>query len=216
MTELEFSDYLRANFKPSKRATSQRRRVHGFGINDADYVTQPTIDGERAMCPAYSAWRHMIERAYCAKLHEKRPTYIGVTVCDEWRSFMAFREWWLINHVDGWELDKDLLSGEREYSPDACIYVPQWLNSFSADRRAARGYWPIGVYFHKRDGKFGAQCQNMLAGKNEHLGYFACPEKAHQAWLRRKLELADEMKPMIDSIDPRIYPRVIQIIHGLK
>lgn len=42
--------------------------------------------------------------------HKKWPSYIGVTVCDEWRSFMKFREWWLENHVDGWQIDKDLLT----------------------------------------------------------------------------------------------------------
>lgn len=186
--------------------------IHGFGINDADYAVFPRVNGGRDNCPAFVTWRGILERCYSDKFHTKNPTYVGVTVCDEWRSFMKFRKWWLENHVDGWELDKDLLTDLRMYSPETCIYVPSWLNTFTIDRGARRGEWPIGVSFEIRRGRFRAQCSNRVLGRNEYLGYFTSPDEAHNAWKSRKMELALDLKPKMDEIDHRIYPRVIEII----
>lgn len=190
--------------------------VHGVGVNDADYVVQPSIGGKQHICPAYRAWKHMLERCYSRKCHTKHKTYIGVVVCDEWRSFMKFREWWLTAHVDGWEIDKDLLSSDRVYSPLSCVYVPGWLNNFTTDSGSKRGTWPIGVDFHAPSGRFRARCRNPISGKLEHLGLFSTPELASNEWMNRKLELALELKQNIDEIDPRIYPRVVEIITNAR
>ena len=191
------------------------RLVYGIGVNDADYVVESIINGRRVRCPAYSAWTGMLERAYSEKHQEKRPTYKGVVVCDEWHSFMSFRKWWVENQVDGWQLDKDLLSDNRIYSLETCIFVPSWLNSFTIDSGAARGEWPIGVYFKKEAGAFTAQCRHPF-GRRESLGYFSTPDEAHAAWLARKLEIANELKHLMDDIDARIFPRVIEIIGRAK
>lgn len=204
----------------SKQNNNAARRggkelVYGVGVNDADYVAEPTINGRRVRCPAYSAWTGMLKRAYSEKYQEKRPTYKGVVVCDEWHSFMSFRHWWLESQVDGWHMDKDVLSDDRIYSPETCIFLPVWLNSFTIDSGAARGEWPIGVCFYRRRGKFKSRCRHPF-GKNEFLGYFSTPDEAHAAWLARKLEIAHELKHLMDDIDARIFPRVIEIISRSK
>ena len=186
--------------------------VQGFGVNDADYVVSSIVDGKRVKCLAYRAWQNMIKRCYSEKYQERWTTYIGVTVCDEWRSFMKFREWWLENHVDGWHLDKDLLTDNRQYSPDSCIYVPAWLNCFNLDSGASRGQCPIGVSYHIRDKSFVSLCCNPKTGRREHLGYFKTKEPARIAWMSRKIELAAQMKADMDAIDKRIYPRAVEII----
>ena len=191
------------------------RLVCGVGVNDADYITQPIIDGKRVRCPAYDAWKGILTRCYSAKHHRRRPTYIGVKVCEEWLGFMAFRKWWVENHVDGWQLDKDLLSDNRIYSPETCIFVPSWLNHFTIDCGAARGEWPIGVYFDRRRRKFESRCRHPF-GKKELRGRFSTPDEAHAAWLARKLEIAHELKHLMDDIDARIFPRVIEIISRSK
>ena len=186
--------------------------ISGSGVNDATYCTQPAIDGKRVMCPAYRAWKNMFKRVYSAKFHASRPTYSDVKVCDGWRSFSNFRSWWLDHHVDGWHIDKDLLSDDGVYSPEACLFVPAWLNLFTTDSGAARGAYQIGVCFHKQSGRFEAKCSNPITKKREHLGLFDTPEAANLAWRTRKLELALELKPKMDSIDLRIYHRVVEII----
>lgn len=186
--------------------------VFGVGINDADYTVHQVVNGKRVMCLAYRAWANMMMRCYSHKYHAMRPTYIGVTVCDDWKSFMAFRSWWLDNHVVGLDLDKDLLTDEGVYSPGACIYVPKWLNNFTASHGAARGDLPIGVCYCKRDEKYIARCNHPF-GKVRNIGRFVTPREAHLAWLSSKLEIAEELKGRMDDIDTRIYPRIVEIIN---
>lgn len=195
---------------------NQMRLVHGFGINDADYAVSPRINGRQSMCAAYSAWKGMIARAYSKKFHARYPTYSGVAVCEEWRSFMRFKAWWIDNHVDGWHLDKDLLTHSRTYSPESCLYVPSWLNLFTIDCGAARGVWPVGVSRDNRTKRFQARCRNPSTGMEEYLGYFGTKEEAHGKWLERKLQIAFEFKVEMDAIDERIYCRVIDIIKECK
>jgi hypothetical protein len=94
----------------------------------------------------------------------------------------------------GKELDKDLLSqGNKIYSPETCVFVDLNVNHFILDRSAKRGDFPIGVSFDKVRGKFQSYCGNPFTGKSSNLGYFDCPEKAHEAWRKRKHELACQL-----------------------
>ena len=186
--------------------------VYGVGVNDADYAVTQCVKGKTVRCQAYRAWSGMLERCYSAKLHERRKTYAGVTVCAEWRSFMSFRSWWAENGVKGWQLDKDLLTDSREYSPESCIYIPAWLNSFTIDCAARRGDLPVGVSLEARNvNKYKARCRHP-SGVSEYLGNYSLPIEAHNAWINRKLGIADELKGEMDKINPRIYQRVIQLI----
>ena len=216
MTKVELSLFIEANY-PISGMGSPRCAVHGVGINDSDYMSQPRVNGKQLRDPAYASWQNMLKRAYGKSTQKCRPTYIGVTVCEEWLLFSAFREWWLANYREGWQLDKDLLSvGNREYRPSACIYIPNRLNNFTADCGASRGELPIGVHIHKQTGKFESGCQNQITGKNVYLGLFDTKDAAHAAWLRYKLSLAIELKPLMDSIDKRIYNNVVTIINSAR
>ena len=216
MTNIELSLHLEANYPISGRGRP-RKLLHGVGANDADYATQPRVNGVPLCDPAYQSWVNMLKRAYDPKCHARYPAYVGVTVCEEWHSFSAFREWWLANYREGWQLDKDMLSvGNREYGPSACIYVPRWLNSFTTDSGALRGELPIGVCLNKQAGKYQARCGNPITEKQHYLGLFNAPEAAHEAWLKRKLELAAQLKHDMDAIDKRIYQNVVKIIKAAE
>ena len=212
MTGSDKTRYLEANHVANKNSLAKRSIKFGLFINDSHYATSPKISGFIARCPAYDCWCNMIERAYSKKRQLIQPSYAGVSICDEWRSFMNFRAWWLDNHIDGWQIDKDILCDDREYHPSKCIFVPSFINSFTLDRRATRGDKPIGAFLFRRDGKYQAQCNNPKTGLGEHLGLFSDPWDAHAAWKRRKIELAYEMKPEMDLIDTRIHPRIVEII----
>ena len=212
MNKVELSIWIEENFKLSGRG-GVRSPLYGVGINDAHYPTKPMSNGKPITDPAYAAWQNMLTRAYDAKKHIDRPTYTGVTVCKEWLSFMAFREWWIANFIEGWQLDKDILGlRSMEYSPATCIYVPGWLNNLITDSGSARGSYPIGVTLIKSSGRYQAKCCHKTSGKRVHLGYYSTPEQAYSAWLKYKLNIAMELKPQMDVIDQRIYPNVVTII----
>lgn len=196
-----------------------RKLVCGVGINDADYVvakceTIGYVGGKRTrktvwMCPYYRTWTNMLNRCYYAKYQDKQPTYRDCSVSEEWHTFSNFKRWMEKQDWEGLHLDKDLLiEGNKLYSDKTCVFVSPLVNSFVCDRGAARGEWLIGVYWHKRNGKFVAQCCNPFSGEQEFLGYFACEQDAHQAWSKRKLELAHELAAT--QTDPRVAKALIK------
>ncbi|HSE99828.1 MAG TPA: hypothetical protein VLA48_02940 [Nitrososphaeraceae archaeon] len=82
---------------------------------------------------AMKTWQNMMQRCYDIKYHEKYPTYREVTVCEEWKCFQNFAEWFENNYrpefMKGWCLDKDLFSKDiKIYSPFSSCFLPQIIN----------------------------------------------------------------------------------------
>jgi hypothetical protein len=190
-----------------------KKLVYGVGTNDADYVVskKETIGYEGGKqrfkliwaCPYYSTWASMLSRCYSAKAQDKRPTYRDCTVSEEWRTFSNFKEWMEKQEWKGLQLDKDLLiEGNKIYSPETCVFVTLMVNSFILDCRAARGDWQIGASWDKIKNKFQSTCRNPFTKKLEKLGYFDCEQEAHNAWSKRKLELARELASI--QTNPRV------------
>jgi len=194
-----------------------KKLVYGVGINDADYVVEQKrtiiINGVKKeklvwYCPYYRTWKSILERCFSIKFQERRPTYKGCSVSEEWLTFTNFKGWMERQDFEGKQLDKDLLvEGNKVYSKDTCVFVTQVVNSFTNDCRAVRGQWLIGVYWNKRDSKFQAQCRNPFTKKLENLGYFTSEQEAHKAWLKRKLELAYELAAI--QTEPRVAKALI-------
>ena len=176
--------------------------VRGVGVNDADYPVNPLgPDGKRRMCQYYSTWQNTLMRAYCQKYHAQFPTYIGVTVCEEWHSFMAFRAWMMTQGWEGKQLDKDIIvPGNKVYSPATCVFVSSQINSLLLDCAAARGKWPIGVSWDKHAEKFIAKIREN--GRLRHLGLFTTPEAAHRAYNKEKVRIVRTAARECD--DPRV------------
>tara|TARA_R110000764_G_scaffold17080_2_gene47021 strand:+ start:809 stop:1414 length:606 start_codon:yes stop_codon:yes gene_type:complete len=169
----------------SSRSISMRRPFLGIGINDADYVTKFFVDGEKFVCPYYTRWQSMMHRCYSPKKETRYPTYDGCSVCDEWLSFSVFKAWMKRQDWDGMELDKDIMvKGNKVYSPETCLFIPRDLNGLLNSGRAARGDYPRGVSFVKRDNKFRAQMKQD--GKPTHLGIFNTKEEAGKAYIKAK------------------------------
>ena len=169
--------------------------VQGVGVNDVNYHVHRRENGKIVWtCPYYRTWVSMLTRAYSDKLKQRCPTYGGVTVCEEWHSLIRFRAWMVEQDWNGKQLDKDILfQGNRVYSPDTCVFVDRAVNTFLTDHAAARGEWPLGVSWHKLTEKFTSSCSNPFTKKLEYLGSFTCPQEAHQAWKKRKHELACQL-----------------------
>ena len=133
----------------------------------------------------------MIERCYSKKYLESKPSYIGTSVCSDWLSATTFKKWMEQQDWSGKCLDKDIIvPGSKLYSPETCAFVLPATNLFVIACDASRGDYPIGVHLFKNTGEYRASCGNPFSGKREHLGLFSTPEEAHEAWRKRKHELA--------------------------
>lgn len=202
-----------------------KRLVQRVGINDANYVTQKFeqlgyVNGKQKQrliwtCPYYKTWSNMLKRCYSIKTQNNQPTYKGCSVTEEWLTFSNFRSWMEKQNFEGMHLDKDLLiEGNKVYSPETCIFVSGMVNTLTTDCNATRGELLIGVTWNKLVEKFQAQCCNPFTKKQEHLGLFTCEQEAHEAWLKRKLELAKELGAI--QTDERIAEALIDRYSNYK
>ena len=178
--------------------------VFGVGVNDLGYRTQVyewvTENGGRRVqkhvfvCKFYEAWKNMLMRCYGKKYLERNPSYNGTSVCSEWLSATAFKKWMEQQDWQGKSLDKDIIAPRSKlYSPETCAFVLATTNSSVIARDASRGDYPVGVSLYKRTGRYLATCNNLFTGKLEYLGLFSTPEEAHEAWRKRKHDLAQRV-----------------------
>jgi hypothetical protein len=208
--EVEKSIWLRENFPANKSSKSRRKTICGLGVNDADYVVNPKILGVRHPCRAYSTWRNMIERCASQKYKDNHPAYRDAIVCDSWISFMSFRDWYLANYVEGYDIDKDLLScGGKIYSPETCIFIPKWLNLFIAIGCGEKNL-PTGVHFDVSRGSYKASAKN--GNKTTNLGRYTSANAASEAYINFKLATALQRKDEIDAIATGLYDCVVSYI----
>ena len=202
-----------------------RKLVFGVGVNDSDYAVQRKeslgyVNGKQKQkliwaCPYYKTWSGMIRRCYSIKTQERYPTYIGCTVTDEWKTFSVFKNWMMTQDWQDKHLDKDLLvEGNKVYSPEMCVFVTQTVNKFTTGCEASRGEFLIGVNWITETGKFRSQCRNPFTKKREHLGLFTSEQEAHNAWLKRKLELAYELSVIHE--DSRVAEALIERYSNYK
>ncbi len=180
---------------------SKNKRVEGVGINDADYfVCTEGADGKRIMCPYYQTWVSMLKRCYSAKYHTRFPTYIGCAVCDDWLYFSNFKKWMEQQDWRGKQLDKDLLvGGNKVYSPNTCLFIPQRLNTTLTLRGKARGDYPIGTCYHKKNSVYLANCRDG-SGKRLYLGYHKTPQEAHRVWQLAKICVLGDIKDSSNTL----------------
>lgn len=156
----------------------------------------------------------MLNRCYYEKLHEKRPTYIGCTVSEEWHNFQNFAKWYYENYyeIEGEVmcLDKDILcKGNKIYSLETCVFAPQTINLLFVKKQNVRGESPIGTS-STENGKYRVRCHMInpetSKSKGEYLGVYDTQEKAFEAYKYYKekniKEVADYYK---DKIPQKLY-----------
>lgn len=157
---------------------------------------------------AYLTWCNMLKRCYDPYYINEYPSYINCYVCEEWLCFQNFAKWHEENYYkienDFICLDKDILiKGNKVYSPDSCIFVPNRINCLFTKCDRARGKYPIGVDYKKSANKFRARCRILVNGKinRKSLGYYDTDEEAFLVYKQFKegyiKEVADEYKDLI-------------------
>lgn len=127
----------------------------------------------------YDVWRNMLKRCYCYDFLDSNKTYKGATVCDQWKNFQIFAEWYYKNLPDQYEkydLDKDIKGdGRKVYSPKTCTLTSRQKNVEKALSKEYNLISPEGkavlVYNLSkfcRDNKIGRSgMSEMVRGKNK-------------------------------------------------
>ena len=145
----------------------ERSLVYGHGEFDLEGTTQ-------SFGKSYTVWRSMLARCYSQKYQSKQKTYRGSEVCQDWKLFSIFHKWFNDNYVEGWELDKDILSG-KVYSRDTCFIVPREVNTALIGVRDKNS----GVHYDRSRRKF--QSYADVGGERIRLGRFTTFDEAKTA-----------------------------------
>ena len=157
---------------------------------------------------SFSVWKEMLRRCYDVKFLENNETYIGCSVSEFFRYYDNFHQW-CIKQVgfgrEGFALDKDILiKGNKIYSEDVCVFVPQQINNCCIRSTNRRGEYPVGVSWNKQAQKFETYITRF--GKRKNLGLF---HTVQEAFLVRKEAKEKYMKELAefwkDEVDTRVY-----------
>ena len=176
--------------------------VCGVGVLGTKYLSK--VNG--VLTKEYTLWCHMLERCYSDNSKKKRPTYESCEVSDNFLHYEYFYDW-CQKQVGfgkcGFQLDKDLLTkGNKVYSEDSCVFIPQGINKVLTKRESMRGEHLIGVHWHNASRAFKAQVSKS-AGKQEYLGSFNTEIEAFNAYKTAKesfiKEQANKWKSQIDE-----------------
>ena len=212
-----FKHVIYKNFKNGGIKCPYEPRYYGKGyLGEGKY--KAFENGKKT--DEYRIWYNMLERCYDPKYQEKRPTYKGCTVEDYLLNFQNMSEWINENYYEvlgeKMQLDKDILyKGNKVYSRESCIFVPQRINTLFTKCDKARGNDPIGVY-QLPSGNYRAQCNNEY-GKSVYLGVYSTEEEAFQVYKQYKEKI---IKETIDSYKGKIpepfYSRLREAMYNYK
>jgi hypothetical protein len=177
----------------------KERLVFGVGIND--------LPGWRKKdCPIYGTWYSMLIRCYSRNFQKNNPSYKGVTVCEEWKSFSTFKQWMEKKDYKDKCLDKDILiPGNKEYGPDACMFVDPLINTqkvrIDPQKPIPGKKYPQGVHLRRNKGPNTYFSQIMIDGEKINIATFSTVEAASSAYCKEKAkhlrELAEKQEPAL-------------------
>ena len=188
-------------FKEGNIKCPYEPRLYGHGyLGEGKYTA--TENGKHT--DEFIIWHNMLMRCYDPKYQEKHTTYRGCKVEDYLLNFQHMCEWLENNYyeIPGEKmcLDKDILcKGNKIYSRETCIFVPQKINTLFIKCNKSRGKDPIGVY-QLPSGNYQAYCNNGY-GKYIYLGIYSTKEEAFRVYKQYKEKV---IKDVIDSYEGEI------------
>jgi hypothetical protein len=149
---------------------------------------KPKVDGKATK--EYETWRNMLKRCYCPKTLSKHPTYVGCSVDARWHDYQVFAEFFELNYIDGYQLDKDkIVEGNKVYGPESCVFISHAENSALANSKEFAFLSPSGALhtgsniaeFARVQGLHQAHLTAVKNGKRKH----------HKGWTAHIQEVAE-------------------------
>lgn len=189
------------NFQSGKVKNPYEKTICNVGyVGDGKYKT---TEPSGKLTRIYVTWHDLIIRCYDKDKRHLHPSYDDCTVCTEWHNFQNFAKWYEKNYYDigkgRMHLDKDILvKGNRIYSPDTCVFIPQRINMIFMGK-TNRYNLPSGIS-KTETGRYGTMYNTI------HLGTYDTLEEALIPYNKAKVEhihnVAEEYKKVLP---PKLY-----------
>ena len=158
-----------SNFKNGCIKNPYDKSVFGIGfVGDGKYLTRE--NGVNTI--HYNTWHDMLKRCYNEGSKDKFPAYFGICkVCNHWLNMQNFSEWFDEKKYECGErlhIDKDILYvGNKIYSKDTCILVPQRINMLFTNKPNRFGL-PSGIS-PIANGRYSVKYNGKLIGNADSL-----------------------------------------------
>lgn len=191
------------DFKEGRIKNPYDKTVCNIGyLGVGDYVS--SVSGVKTR--EYRVWHDIITRCYSKKRAKSSPTYKDCIVCDEWHNFQNFAKWYLDNYYtinnQTMCVDKDILfKGNKIYSPDTCLIVPNEINVMFEKHNKTN--LSSGIT-KMASGKFRVRCRRHILNdleKYRTIGTFCTYEEAFKQYKNIKeivlKEIANKYKNMV-------------------
>jgi len=184
------------------------RRYYGIGyIGEGVHPTRG---------PIFNAWCNMLKRCYT----NSERNYSDVFVCDDWQCFQNFATWASDKHFKDANLDKDLLTDSREYSPSSCCFLPKEINtSLALERKRNKdNSLPLGVYKSKKKYRVGIRTKDgdSFGTMEEAMDEYCKRKQINLEKLAEKYDdvLSEKSKMrLVNYVKERIKPRHIKYLN---
>ena len=190
------------NFKKGNIKCPYERRYYGNGyLGEGKYkVSENGKNSDK-----YNIWYGMLKRCYCPKYQERYPTYKGCRVEEYLLNFQHIGEWLESNYYEvpgeRMHLDKDILcKGNKVYSRETCIFVPEKINVLFTKCDKTRGDCPIGATILP-SGNYQVECRNGY-GESVYLGTYPTKEEAFRVYKEYKEKVIKEVIDSYEGIIP--------------
>lgn len=174
-----------------------KNKVNGLGVNDVDYI---------AKSKCYRKWKSILERTSPSYRYK---AYENVSICEEWLIFSNFKQWFDENYIEGFAIDKDLLSpcDNKIYSPQTCCFLPRIINNVIKEYPTDK---PIGI----RPSGYGRYRVKLSAyAKQTIVGYYDSFEEAQLAYKSAKKQYVNELAEKYfkeGKINERVYNALLK------
>lgn len=154
---------------------------------------------------AYDAWSNMLNRCY-NKDNRDYEAYKDITVCDEWKCFQNYAEWFELNSIKGWEPDKDILDPfALEYSPETVMFIPPEYNKKFSRKKMK----PNGLLQGVTEATQGFCKVKLDLFENQKSHLKAC-DKDSANYMASSIRILDLIETF--SSDPHIHPEGLAMI----
>ncbi|AUR96323.1 hypothetical protein NVP1223O_26 [Vibrio phage 1.223.O._10N.261.48.A9] len=194
---IEYADYYNVVIKFLSTGTVSNARLDSIRDGGVVDYNSPAVYGfgfrgygaHKAKSKAYTSWSAMIRRCYSQEWLERFPSYTGCRVCENWRNFQTFADWFYENLSEDLigkrvEVDKDIIGNRKIYSPSTCVLVePKDNMAESNDRNLGKEYTlinPEGDVVNIRNmNKF---CRENNLDKSGMINVVNGKYKQHKGW----------------------------------
>lgn len=177
-------DYTNKNYVTIQFDDELIKRVQLFDINN-NKVTHPEFTYINSLNKKkfYPLWNAIKHRTITNKI---KHNYLDVKICDEWLEFENFNNWCENNYIEGFQIDKDLLTlnNNKIYSPETCCFLPPILNA-QFIKRPKNLTNSLGITEVNNSFK--------VTFLNKYIGYFPTKLEATNIYLELKLNYIKDL-----------------------